>query len=129
LLGAWMFRHYLPDRQYGAVESFWLTWSLVFGQSPSGYPKAVPMQVLYFVVSIIGLGVIAQGVVSFALILRDRRLNERGWSEIMASSSSNHVVLVGIGKLGYRCYSLLRRLGEPCVVVERSRECSFLEEV
>src|SRR6185436_18342671 len=104
------------ERGFSFAESTWATWSLVFAQSGQGFPDAWPLRVLFFVVPFIGLGVIAQGLVNFTLMLKDRRLNERGWSEIMAASSSNHVVLVGFGRLGYRCYTLMRQLGEQCVV-------------
>ncbi|MBI5363853.1 MAG: NAD-binding protein [Planctomycetes bacterium] len=40
-----------------------------------------------------------------------------------------HVVLVGLGKLGWRIYSILTRLGHEVVVIERNGECSFLDDV
>ena len=48
---------------------------------------------------------------------------------VMAASLSNHVILVGLGKLGYRTFSLLRRLGEQIVVLERDPQNAFLDEV
>ena len=129
LVGGWLFRSLEPEHGFTFAESTWMTWSLVFGQYTHGFPEALPLQILFFLVPFIGLAVIAQGVVNFALMLRDRRLNERGWSEIMAESSSDHVIVVGLGKLGYRSYTLLRRLGENCVVVEKNLANAFLEEV
>jgi Trk K+ transport system NAD-binding subunit len=47
----------------------------------------------------------------------------------MAQSMSGHIVLVGLGRLGYRTFLLLRRLGEQVVVIERDAGGEFLEEV
>ncbi|PJF24743.1 MAG: hypothetical protein CUN53_16300, partial [Phototrophicales bacterium] len=35
----------------------------------------------------------------------------------------------GFGKLGYRIFLVLRKLGEPVVVIERDAHNQFLEEV
>ena len=48
---------------------------------------------------------------------------------MLASSYSNHIVLVGFGKLGYRVFNVLRKLGEAVVVIERDANNQFLEEV
>jgi Trk K+ transport system NAD-binding subunit len=48
---------------------------------------------------------------------------------MLADSMSGHIVLVGLGKLGFRTYTLLRELGEKLVVIERSAENQFLETV
>jgi Trk K+ transport system NAD-binding subunit len=84
---------------------------------------------LFFVVPILGLTVIIEGIVDFSLLLRDRRRCERSWCKIMAQSLSDHVVLIGLGRLGYRVFHLLRRLGEHVVVIERDGDNEFLEDV
>ena len=38
-------------------------------------------------------------------------------------------LVVGFGRLGYRAFGLLRRLGEPVVVIERDTQNQFLEDV
>lgn len=48
---------------------------------------------------------------------------------MMASSMSNHIILCGVGRLGFRVFRLLRRLGEPVVVIERDAANPFLEQV
>jgi Trk K+ transport system NAD-binding subunit len=47
----------------------------------------------------------------------------------MAHSMSNHIVLVGLGRLGYRTFRLLSKLGEPVVVIEHDEKCVFLDDV
>ncbi len=48
---------------------------------------------------------------------------------MMASSYSDHIVLVGFGRLGFRTFSLLRELGQKVVVIERHADGQFLDEV
>lgn len=47
----------------------------------------------------------------------------------MAQSMSDHIVLVGMGRLGYRTYRLLRRLNQAVVVIERQADDQFLDVV
>lgn len=47
----------------------------------------------------------------------------------MALGSRNHVILVGLGRLGYRCWRLLHELGETVVVIERDSASPFLAAV
>lgn len=110
-------------------ESLFFTWALVFGEPPEEFPEKLPLQILFFAVPVLGLLVVLEAMVEFALILRDRRRHEQSWCRTMAASFSNHIVLVGLGKLGFRTYKLLRRLGESVVVLERESDTAFLEEV
>ena len=47
----------------------------------------------------------------------------------MAQSMSDHIVLVGMGRLGYRTYRLLKRLNQAVVVIERQADDQFLDVV
>ena len=48
---------------------------------------------------------------------------------MLASSFKDHIVIVGMGKLGYRTFEILRRLGEAVVVIEMDGENRFLADV
>ena len=48
---------------------------------------------------------------------------------MLASSFSDHIILVGFGKLGFRIFAMLRQLGEAVVVIERDGSSQFLEEL
>jgi Trk K+ transport system NAD-binding subunit len=87
------------------------------------------LQSLFFVVPILGLTVIIEAIIDMATMLRDRSRCERSWCVMMTSSMSDHIVLVGIGKLGYKTFHLLRRLGQSVVVIERNSSNQFLEDV
>ncbi len=113
IAGALLFRHYEPEKQHSMPRAMFYAWSLVFGEMPEAFPSAVALQALFFIMPVVGLTVIIEGIVDFALLLRDRQRAERRWCLTMASSLSDHIVLVGFGRLGYRVYRLLHRLHRP----------------
>ncbi len=128
--GGLSFRWLEPEREHTFVEAMFFTWSLVvFGETPEDFPDPILLQIMFFVMPVLGMVIVLEGIVEFALMLRDRRHSERRWCKMMASSLSDHIVLIGLGRLGFRTYRLLRMLGEAVVVIERNADNRFLEEV
>ena len=127
--GGLLFRRFEPAKSLTWSEAIFYTWSLLFGQAPEAYPRSAVLQVMFYVVPVLGLTVIIEGILNVSLLLRDRRRYERNWCRAMADSLSNHIILVGFGKLGYRVFGLLRHLGEPVLVIERDPQNRFLEEL
>ncbi|HVP13230.1 MAG TPA: NAD-binding protein [Phycisphaerae bacterium] len=127
--GGLLFRLLEPEKHHSYPRAVYYTWVLVFGQPPEEFPASAALQAMFFIVPLLGLLVILEGLVEFALILRDRRRYERSWCKVMAASLSNHIILVGLGKLGYRTYRLLRQLGEEVVVIEHNADNQFLEDI
>ena len=128
--GAGLFRffeHHDPPLSF--LKAMFYTWSLVFGQPPEPFPESGVLQGLFFLVPIIGLTVIIEAIVEISQMLRDRRRNEETWCKIMASSMKDHILLVGLGRLGIRTFHILRRLGHDVVVLERNGDAPFLDEV
>ena len=129
LIGGLLFQRLEPEKHHSLAKAMYYTWALVFAQAPEDFPDALALQVMFFVVPALGLAVILEAIVDCALILRDRRRNERSWCKVMAASLSNHVIQIGLGKLGYRVFCLLRQLGQQVAVIERNAGNQFLEDV
>jgi voltage-gated potassium channel len=127
--GGLLFMLFEPEKQHTLPRAAYYTWSLIFGEPPEDFPSAPVLQTMFFIVPVIGLVVILEGLIDFALMLRDRKRNERSWCTTMAAALHDHVILIGIGKLGFRIFRLLDRLGEPVAVIERKPDNQFLEEV
>ena len=127
--GGLLFQALEPEKRHSLPKGMYYTWALIFGNTAEDFPASPILQVMYFIVPALGLAVILETLVYCAAILRDRRRNERRWCRVMATSLSNHVILIGLGKLGYRAFRLLRRLGEAVVVIERNAENQFLEDI
>src|SRR5262245_1241396 len=113
----------------GFVKALYCTFSLVFAQPPGPFPDSAPLRVLFFAVPLLGLTVVIESIVEFSQMVRDRSRSEQAWSRIMAEAMSDHVVLVGLGKLGFRTFLLLRKLGVQVAVVEQEAQNQFLDEV
>jgi Trk K+ transport system NAD-binding subunit len=69
---------------------------------------------------------VGEGVVRFALLTLSRQRGEKEWMRVIASTYSDHVVLCGLGHLGYRVLEQLLALGADVVSVERDATCRFL---
>ena len=128
LTGSLLF-HAFGDRETSFVEAAFYTWSLILAETPAEFPASPLLRPLYFLVPVAGMTIIIEGIVDFTRMLRDRRGYERSWCLMMTASLRDHVVLVGLGKVGYSTYRLLHRLGEQVVVIELDERNPFLEEV
>ncbi len=126
-IGGSLFMLLEPEKGHSLPRSIYFAWSLVLGEPPEAFPKSLVLQSLFFLMPILGLTVIIEAIVRLAYVLRDRQEYERSWCSMMASSMSNHIVLVGLGKLGYRTYRMLRRLDEQVVIIERNPANRFLD--
>lgn len=129
LIGALLFIKLEPEKRHSLPQATFYTFSLIFGEPPEEFPTHPALQLLFFLVPILGLTVIIEGIVDFSLMLRDRRRMERSWCMTLSHSFRNHIVLVGFGRLGFHTFLLLRRMGEAVVVIERDAAGQFLEEV
>lgn len=127
--GGFAFIHLEPEKNHTLPRATYYAWSLVFGEAPEEFPESPWLQAVFFLMPVLGLTVIIEGIVDLAVLVGDRRRFERNWCATMASSLTNHIILVGLGKLGYRTYRLLHQLGEPVVVIERNTECQFIDTV
>ncbi len=108
-------------------QALYFTWSLVFGQPPERFPADPVLRGVFFVIPVVGLILIIESLLELALIWRDRRRQEYSWCKVMAESLSNHIIIVGLGRLGYRTISILRRLNEPLVIIERNENNAFID--
>lgn len=126
--GGLAFQCFEPEKQHSLPKATYYTWCLVFAEPPEEFPESWFLQALFFIVPVLGLTVIIEGIVDLALMMGDRRRYERSWCTVMASSLKEHIILVGFGKLGFRTYRVLYQLGEPVVIIERNAESQFLEE-
>lgn len=128
LAGGLLFRAY-SGHDMPLVEAVYGTWTLVFAQPPGPFPAHPALRVMYFLMPLLGLTVIIETLVGMAEMVRDRRRMERNWCTTMAQSLNDHIVLVGLGRLGFRTFTLLRRLGERVVIIDSDPQNQFLEEV
>jgi Trk K+ transport system NAD-binding subunit len=105
-----------PIRSFG--EAVYLMLTLTFLQAGGEFPTQTLLQVFYFVMPLIGLVILAQGLADFGYLLFNRRARSKEWEMAVASTFENHTILVGLGHLGYRVAQNLSKMEEPVVVIE-----------
>ena len=117
-------------RPVGYMEACYSVFMLVFVQPPNlDFPDEWYLQLLFFVVPVVGLGAVADSVVRLAFLVfsQKRRLPE--WQTMVASVYRNHMVVVGAGKVGIRIIKGLLALREPVVAIERLENSPFRDEI
>ncbi len=106
-------------RPSNLAESIYIVLTSTFLQpSNRDFPQHFALQIFYFLMPIVGLVVLAQGLADFGSALFNRRSRSKEWEMAIASTMNKHIVLVGLGHLGYRVVLKLHEMGEQLVVVE-----------
>lgn len=100
------------------TESIYSVLTMAFLQSSGEFPHNPLLQIFYFVMPVVGIGALAQGLTDFGILLFNRRARSREWEIAVASTLNNHHVLVGLGHLGFRVVQQLHEMGEQVAVIE-----------
>lgn len=121
LLTGWVYFE-LAQKLHEPVESMaeaiYLMLTLTFLQPSQDFPNYLILQVFYFLMPVLGVLTLAQGLADFGVLLFNRRARSKEWEMAVASTFSGHHILVGLGHLGYRVTDQLHDLGEEVVVIE-----------
>jgi Trk K+ transport system NAD-binding subunit len=102
----------------GLSEAIYIVLTAVFLQPAGEFPEHWGLQLFHFIMPVIGLVILAQGLADFGSLLFNRRARNKEWEMAVASTMNKHIVLIGLGHLGYRVAQRLHEMGEPVVVVE-----------
>jgi len=111
------------------AEALHAAFKLIFLETVIPLPKALGLQLMFIIVPIVGLGVVADGVLRFGVALFNRRERKEAWQVAIASTYRDHIVICGLGRIGYRVVKELLRLGEEIVGIEQDTADPFLEEI
>lgn len=102
----------------GPAEAIFIVLTAAFLQPSGNFPRSIALQLFHFLMPVIGLIILAQGLADFGRLLFNRRARNKEWEMAVASTMKNHIVLVGLGHLGYRVTQRLHEMGKQVVVVE-----------
>jgi Trk K+ transport system NAD-binding subunit len=117
--------YYFLARQAGEPldslpEAIYLMLTLAFLQPSGSFPHYSILQVFYFLLPVIGVITLAQGLADFGVTLFNRRARSKEWEMAVASTYKKHTILVGLGHLGYRVVERLHAMQENVVAIERN---------
>jgi voltage-gated potassium channel len=108
------------------TESVYLMLTLTFLQPSGNFPTAWYLQVFFFIMPLIGLGILAQGLTDFSVLFFNRKARGKEWEMAVASTYNHHTVLIGLGHLGFRVLRYLHDMGEAMVVIELNPEVDLV---
>jgi Trk K+ transport system NAD-binding subunit len=103
---------------HSLTEAIYIVLTAVFLQPVGEFPKFLALQLFHFVMPVIGLVILAQGLADFGSLLFNRRARNKEWEMAVASTMNKHIVLIGLGHLGFRVIQRLHEMGENVAVVE-----------
>ena len=112
----------------GPVESIYGVLEMIFLQPLGDFPDVWYLQLFYFVMPIVGIGILAFGLADFGRLFFNRRARRKEWEMAVASTFSNHVILVGLGHLGFRVMQELVERGQEVVVIEQNPKPNLADE-
>ncbi len=120
----------LSGEQLGSpAEGIYTVLTMVFLQAGGSFPHTWYLQVFYFLMPVVGIGILAQGLAEFGVLFFNRRARNKEWEMAVASTLNNHVILVGLGHLGFRVLTQLREMNQEVAVIEREPDHDLLADV
>lgn len=109
-------------------EALYGMYMQVFFEPASPLPTAPIARLIFFITPVVGTVVLARGVVKVGAQLLDADERRALWVKLMSERMHDHVVVCGLGHVGYRVVQALVSLGRPIVAIE-FKEQSFIEHV
>jgi len=101
-----------------AGEAVFIILSAAFLQVVGDFPDHPLLQLFHFFMPLVGVIILAQGLADFGSLLFNRRARSKEWEMAVASTLNNHIILVGLGHLGYRIVQKLHDMGRDMAVIE-----------
>ncbi len=102
---------------------------LMFFETILDHPRHLLAQFVFFLWPVLGIVLVVNGVVSFGTAFFSRQERKEAWQVAVASTYRNHIVVCGLGKVGYRVILQLLEMQQELVGVERDPQGVFLEQV
>ncbi len=99
-------------------ESIYTILAATFLQPIGEFPRHLALQLFHFIMPVIGVIFLAQGLTDFGVLLFNRKSRGKEWEMAVASTMNKHIVLVGLGHLGFRVAQKLHEMGENIAVLE-----------
>jgi Trk K+ transport system NAD-binding subunit len=127
-----LFYYYTPPPGADLVrpsfsQALHASFALIFLEIVLPYPDQWYIQMLYFVIPVLGLAVVTDGLVRFGSALFNKQARGQKWQAAMASTLDKHVIICGLGKVGYRTALELIKFGRDVVGIELNENGRFVE--
>ena len=110
--------------QLGGFEALYAALSLVVASPVISIPADTASRVVFLIIPAAGILLFGQLVVRLTVTV----LNRNQWETAVASTYSEHVIVCGLGRVGFRVVRWLLDLGEEVVVIDLSDDPEQLHD-
>ncbi|CAG0936682.1 Voltage-gated potassium channel Kch [Thermoflexales bacterium] len=115
----------MPEKP-GVLEAIFLVLQMIFLQANMSFPEPWYLQLFLFLMPIIGIVLLSAGAANLGVKLFNKSARGQDWEVALASTYSDHVIVCGLGKLGYRVVLQLLEFGQTVVAIEREADKYFI---
>jgi voltage-gated potassium channel len=116
------------DRHPELDDALHSVFALIFFETLLPFPDRWYVQILFFIIPVLGLAAIADGLLRFYVALTNKQSRGQKWQVALASTYSDHVIVCGIGKVGYRVILELLKFQRDVVAIEEDPQGRFVEK-
>jgi voltage-gated potassium channel len=102
------------------IEGIYLVLTAAFLQPLGEFPSAPVLQLFHFLMPLIGIITLAHGLADFGTLFFNRRARAKEWEMAVASTFNQHIILIGLGHLGFRVARELHQMEQDVVAIELS---------
>lgn len=127
--GGLALHHFYRQERVSYARAFHAVFMMIFLESGLDFPDEWYLQPFFFLLPIIGLGAVADSVVRLAFLMFTQKQKLPEWQRMVASLYRNHVVVVGVGKVGYQVIKGLLALHESVVGVDQAGESLLIDDI
>lgn len=132
--GALIFSLIYPDPDNPAnhlpyADALYASFALIFFETLLPFPDVWYFQIFFFLIPIIGLLAVVDGVLRFSGAFINKKSRGQKWQVAMASTYQNHIIVCGAGKIGYRVVLELLKYERDVVVIEADENGRFVEKI
>ena len=113
-----------PRPSWGSA--FFVSYNLLFLEHIAALPSHPVGRIVQYLQPLFGVFLLAEGVFALALTMVRKDANQEKWMEILAASSRGHVILCGLGNVGFRVLESLAGMNERVFAVELDPDAAHL---
>ncbi len=108
-------------------EAFFVSYNLLFLEHIAPLPAHPAGVAIQYLQPLFGVFLLAEGVIKLGLTVFRKEDHQETWMEILATSTRDHILLCGLGSVGFRVLEELAGLGEQVFAIETDPDGPFVE--
>lgn len=103
-------------------------WLALFAQTVFSPPETWYLTLVVALYPLLGFGLIGEGIVRIGMLIISKKHGEKEWTRVMASTYRDHIILCGLGNLGFRTLQQLVAQGASVVAIEKDPTSRFVTD-